>query len=101
MLRFIDLTTVDNLVVYKKSSKQRMIGLRWSYSQNESLDGFIISFYENTPTAHSKNITVIQPTKCLAWPEFYCHVFYNLSLNNKYVFKVSIIFVCIINNCNS
>lgn len=90
MLRFIDLTSVDNLVVYKKSLKNRMVGLRWSYSQNENLDGFIISFNEITST-HFKNITIIPPTKCLAWPELYCHEFYtNFSLNNKYEIKVSI-----------
>lgn len=79
---FIDLMQVDDLMVYKKSLKNRMVGLRWSYPENTNVDTFIVSFdrYDH----------IIHPAKCSAWPNFYCHTFNNLHLGNNYTIKVNI-----------
>lgn len=83
--------SVDNLVVYKKSLKYRMVGLRWSYSETENVDGFITSFNTNVFT-NATNTSTIPPTKCSAWPNYYCHTFYNLGPNYNYTFTVCILF---------
>lgn len=75
-------------MVYKKSLKNRMVGLRWSYYENTNLNGFIVSFNENA-FPNRQNYSVIPPIKCSAWPELYCYTFYNLSSSNNYTFKVS------------
>lgn len=80
---FLDLVPVKNLTVYKKSLKNRMVGLRWSYPENSKSDGFLISFNEDFSTT-SKNITHILPKKCSAWPQSYCHTFYNVVPSNNY-----------------
>jgi len=80
LLTYIDLKAIEDLVVYKKSLKKRMVGFRWSYSQNTKLDGFIVSFNESN--------FIISPQKCSAWPEYYCHTFYNLNPSSNYTFKV-------------
>lgn len=76
-------------MVYKKSLKNRTVGLRWSYVENTNIDGFIVSFnkdaYRNT-----QNDSIIPLTKCSAWPKYYCHTFYNLNPGNSYTFKVRI-----------
>lgn len=77
-------------MVYKKSLKNRIVGFRWSYSQDTNLDGFIVSYNENS-FMNTKNVTIIPPQKCSAWPEYYCHTFYNLSPSNNYTFKVRIV----------
>jgi len=79
----LDLKAIEDLIVYKKSLKKRMVGFRWSYSQNTTLDGFIVSFNESN--------FIIPPQKCSAWPEYYCHTFYNLSPSSSYTFKVRIL----------
>lgn len=76
-------------MVYKKSLKNRMVGFRWSYAQDTNVDGFIVSFNEN-PLIITKNVSIIPPQKCSAWPEYYCHTFYNLTPSNNYTFKVRI-----------
>ncbi|XP_029345320.1 neural cell adhesion molecule L1 isoform X2 [Acyrthosiphon pisum] len=76
-----NLKPVEDLVVYKKSLKNRMVGLRWSYTQDTNVEGFIVSF-------NDKNVSIITPQKCSAWPEYYCHTFYNLSPSNNYIFKI-------------
>lgn len=78
---------VDDVVVYKKSISKRMVGLRWNYTDDTRLDGFIVWTNKND-YANNTNISVIFPEKCSAWPEYYCHTFYNLSPNNNYTFKV-------------
>ncbi|XP_008186132.1 uncharacterized protein LOC100169299 [Acyrthosiphon pisum] len=82
-----NLKPVEDLVVYKKSLKNRMAGFRWRYSQDTNVDGFIVSFDEN-PLINTKNVSIIPPQKCSAWPEYYCHTFYNLSPSNNYTFKI-------------
>ncbi|XP_060872815.1 uncharacterized protein LOC132946770 [Metopolophium dirhodum] len=83
-----NLKPVEDLVVYKKSQKNRMAGFRWRYSQDTNVDGFIVSFDEN-PLINTKNVSIIPPQKCSAWPEYYCHTFYNMSkMSNNYTFKI-------------
>lgn len=81
---------IEDLMVYKKSFEDRMVGLRWSYSENKNLVGFIVSFDENALTTKSQNVTIIPPTKCSTWPNYYCHTFNNLSASGNCTFKVSI-----------
>lgn len=81
---------VEDLMVYKKSLENRMVGLRWSFSENKNLIGFIVSFDGDAPTTTSQNVTVIPPIKCSTWPDYYCHTFNNLSVSGNYTFKVSI-----------
>ncbi|VVC38854.1 Fibronectin type III,EGF-like, conserved site,Immunoglobulin-like fold,EGF-like domain [Cinara cedri] len=78
--KLMNLKPVDDLMVYKKSAKSRVVGLRWSFfSENTNLSGFIVSFNENLT-----NTSFILPMKCPAWPEYYCHTFYNLNFNKYY-----------------
>ncbi|CAI6354595.1 unnamed protein product [Macrosiphum euphorbiae] len=85
--KFENLKPVEDLVVYKKSLKNHMAGIRWRYSQDTNVEGFIVSFNEN-PLINTKNVSIIPPQKCSAWPEYYCHTFYHLSPSNKYTFKI-------------
>ncbi|XP_060872331.1 uncharacterized protein LOC132946371 [Metopolophium dirhodum] len=82
-----NLKPVEDLVVYKKSLKNRMAGFRWSHTQDTNVEGFIVSFNDN-PLINTKNVSIIPPQKCSAWPEYYCHTFYNLSPSNNYTFKI-------------
>lgn len=91
----LDLVPVNNLMVYKKSLKNRMVGFRWSYPENSNLEKFLISLNEDISTT-SKNITEIAPKKCLAWPLYYCHTFYNVVPSNNYTIKVCRYFTYII-----
>lgn len=81
------LTPVDDLVVYKKSLKYRLVGLRWYYKEDASLDGFIISMNEDT-FGNEKKVSVITPTKCPAWPKYYCYTYRNLSPTNNFTFNI-------------
>ncbi|CAI6352820.1 unnamed protein product [Macrosiphum euphorbiae] len=86
--KFENLKPVEDLVVYKKSLKNHMAGIRWRYSQDTNVDGFIVLFDEN-PLINTKNVSIIPPQNCSAWPEYYCHTFYNLSkTSNNYIFKI-------------
>lgn len=85
-----DLAPVNDLVVYKKSLKYRLAGLRWYYIEDESLDGFIVSINEDSFENKNK-VSVISPTKCPAWPEYYCYTYHNLSPKNNFTFKVRIV----------
>lgn len=84
---FLDLIPFENLMVYKKSLRNRMVGLRWRYPESSNLVGFLISFNEDISTT-SKNITHILPEKCSAWPQYYCHTFHNVVPSNNYTIKV-------------
>lgn len=84
-----DLTPVDDLVVYKKSLKYRLVGLRWYYIEDASLDGFIISMNEDT-FGNENKVSVITLTKCPAWPKYYCYTYRNLSPTNNFTFNVRI-----------
>lgn len=85
---YIDLKSVDDLIVYKKSLKNRMVGLRWTYVDHRNLDGFIVSCFNDIGLTNPQNVSTISLTKCSAWPEYYCHTLYNLNPNNNYTFKV-------------
>lgn len=78
---------VDNLMVYKKSLKSRMVGLRWSYTENTNLDGFIVSINEKD-VKNDQNYSSIHPNKCNAWPEYYCHTLNHLTPSKSYTFRV-------------
>jgi len=85
-----DLAPVDDLVAYKKSHKYQLVGLRWYYLEDANLDGFIVSINEDA-FGNANNISIIAPTKCSAWPEYYCHTYHNLSPLNNFTFKVRIV----------
>lgn len=87
-MKLKDLKAVEDLTVYKKNLKNGMVGIRWSYLDNINLNGFIVTFNEND----FNTSFVIAPTKCSAWPKYYCHTFQNFSLSHShnYTFKVSI-----------
>jgi len=82
---------VDDLMVYKKSMKNKVVGLRWHYPDDSNLDGFIISFYDSSSFGHGKNVIVVPPRKCSAWPEYFCHTFYDLSSSINVTLKVRIL----------
>jgi len=77
--------------VYKKAMKNKVVGLRWNYPDDLNLDGFIISFDDSSFIGHEKNVTIIPPRKCSAWPEYFCHTFYDLSSSKNVTFKVRIL----------
>ncbi|KAL4084644.1 hypothetical protein QTP88_027571 [Uroleucon formosanum] len=81
------LAPVEDLVVYKKSLKYQLVGLRWYYLEDANLDGFIVSINQNA-FGKANNISIIAPTKCSAWPEYYCHTFHNLSPIHNFTFKI-------------
>lgn len=74
-------------MVYKKSLKNRMVGLRWSYVNNTNLNGFIVSI-DVDAAKNESNLFVIPVQKCSAWPLYYCHTLNNLIPSNEYTFKV-------------
>ncbi|CAI6356794.1 unnamed protein product [Macrosiphum euphorbiae] len=86
--RFGILGQVDDLMVYKKAMKNKVVGLRWNYPDDSSLDGFIISYDDISFIGHEKNVTIVPPRKCSAWPEYFCHTFYDLSSSKNVTFKV-------------
>lgn len=65
-----------------------MVGIRWSYVENTYLNGFLVSFNEGA-VINTNHVSIIPPTKCTAWPEYYCYTFYNLTPSNNYGIKVS------------
>lgn len=89
--RFGILGEVKDLTVYKKNIKNKVVGLRWHYPDDSNLDGFIISFEsfdDGSYITHEKNVTIVSPRKCSAWPEYFCHTFYDLSPSKNSTFKV-------------
>ncbi|KAL5238474.1 hypothetical protein ACI65C_005884 [Semiaphis heraclei] len=92
---FINFTTkfgilgpVNDLMVYKTNVKDKVVGLRWRYPDISNLDGFIISVDDGSFIADEKNVTVVPPNKCSAWPEYFCHTFYDLSFSTNSTFKI-------------
>lgn len=65
-----------------------MAGFRWSYVNDTDADGFIVSYDDGDAYKKAKNVSLVPPTKCSAWPEYYCHTFYNMTPSNAYTFKV-------------
>lgn len=78
-------------MVYKTNVKDKVVGLRWRYPDISNLDGFIISVDDGSFIADEKNVTVVPPNKCSAWPEYFCHTFYDLSFSTNSTFKVRIL----------
>ncbi|XP_060847647.1 uncharacterized protein LOC132927184 [Rhopalosiphum padi] len=95
---FINFTTeigvlgpVEDLVVYKNDLKNKVIGLRWRYPENSSVDGFIVSFkgsFNSSFIKHDKNVTIVPPIKCSAWPEYFCYTFYDVIASNDNTFNI-------------
>jgi len=77
--------------MYKTNMKDKVVGLRWHYPNDLNLDGFIISFDDGSSIVHEKNVTIIPPNKCSAWPEYFCYTFYNLSFSKNSMFEVRIL----------
>jgi len=87
---YTDLVPVYDIVAYKKSLRHRSVGLRWYYIEDANLNGFIVSFNKDG-FGNKKNVIEIAPTKCSAWPEYYCHDFNNLSPAVTFTFNVCIL----------
>lgn len=86
---YTDLVPVYDIVAYKKSLRHRLVGLRWYYIEDANLNGFIVSFIKDG-FGKKKNFIEIAPTKCSAWPEYYCHDFNYLSDAVTFTFYVCI-----------
>ncbi|XP_060876579.1 uncharacterized protein LOC132949615 [Metopolophium dirhodum] len=80
------LEPVDELIVYKKNLKHKSIGIRWSFSDEDIIDGFIVSAIDENMNS-TKQIT-IEPKRCVAWPKLYCTTFENLILNHQYTIQI-------------
>ncbi|XP_050419823.1 uncharacterized protein LOC126832850 [Adelges cooleyi] len=81
------LPPVEELSVYKKISKTREIGLRWSYPNDTDMNGFIIQVNPNSQKTNVKQKT-IEPLKCKAWPTMYCTTVDNLTRSTQYTIKI-------------
>ncbi|CAI6363846.1 unnamed protein product [Macrosiphum euphorbiae] len=77
---------VDELIVYKKDLKHKSIGIRWSFPDENIINGFIVSAIDENMNS-TKQIT-IEPKRCGAWPKLYCTTFENLILNHQYTIKI-------------
>ncbi|XP_001943393.2 uncharacterized protein LOC100166399 [Acyrthosiphon pisum] len=80
------LVPVDELIVYKKNLKNKSIGIRWSFPDENIINGFIVSVIDEDMNS-IKEIT-IEPKRCVAWPKLYCTTFENLILNHQYTIKI-------------
>ncbi|CAI6376985.1 unnamed protein product [Macrosiphum euphorbiae] len=80
------LEPVDELIVYKKNLKRKSIGIRWSYPDENIVNGFIISAIDENINS-TKQIT-IEPERCVVWPKLYCTTFENLIPNHQYTIKI-------------
>uniref|UniRef100_A0A2S2QAU1 Angiopoietin-1 receptor n=2 Tax=Sipha flava TaxID=143950 RepID=A0A2S2QAU1_9HEMI len=82
---------IDDLLIYKKSVKNKMLGLRWKYSNVsniENIEKFNIFVY-GTNTTNVIKENNIEPEKCSNWPEFYCYTIKDLDLKNINEVKVN------------
>lgn len=86
----IVLMPIENLTVYMKSLENGVVGLRWSYLENSNLLGFVVSFNKDKITPKSQNVSIIFPTKCPIWSNYFCHTFVNLTAIGNFTFNVSI-----------
>ncbi|CAI6369742.1 unnamed protein product [Macrosiphum euphorbiae] len=77
---------VYELIVYKKDLKHKSIGIRWSFPDENIINGFIVSAIDENMNS-TKQIT-IEPKRCIAWPKLYCTTFENLILNHQYTIKI-------------
>lgn len=80
------LVPVDELIVYKKNLKRKSIGIRWSFPDENIINGFIVSAIDENMNS-TKQMTV-EPERCVAWRKLYCATFENLIPNHQYTIKV-------------
>ena len=80
------LEPVDELMVYKKNLKRKSIGIRWSYPDENIVNGFIVIAIDENMN-NTKQIT-IEPERCVVWQKLYCTTFENLIPNHQYTIKV-------------
>ncbi|XP_025205629.1 uncharacterized protein LOC112601954, partial [Melanaphis sacchari] len=80
------LEPVDELIVYKKNLKRKSIGVRWSFHDENVINGFIVVVIDETSN-NTKEIFK-EPTRCVAWPTFYCTTIENLVPNSQYTIKI-------------
>ncbi|XP_026822080.1 LOW QUALITY PROTEIN: tenascin-like [Rhopalosiphum maidis] len=81
------LVPVNELIVYKKNLKKKSIGIRWSYPNENDMNGFIVIAIDENLN-NTKRIIIEPAERCIAWPKFYCTTFDNLIPNNQYTIKV-------------
>ncbi|XP_026805156.1 tenascin-like [Rhopalosiphum maidis] len=81
------LVPVNELIVYKKNLKKKSIGIRWSYPNENDMNGFIVIAIDENLN-NTKRIIIEPAERCVAWPKFYCTTFDNLIPNNQYTIKV-------------
>ncbi|XP_060851896.1 uncharacterized protein LOC132930188 isoform X2 [Rhopalosiphum padi] len=81
------LVPVDELIVYKKNLKKKSIGIRWSYPDENVINGFIVIAIDENLNS-TKQIIIEPAERCVAWPSFYCTTFDNLIPNNQYTIKI-------------
>lgn len=67
-------------------SKNNSFALRWSYSEDNKFERFIVSVKAPDQTIKNEDIPL---TKCSAWPKYYCYTFENIFNSNNYTFEVS------------
>ncbi|XP_050531481.1 uncharacterized protein LOC126900075 isoform X3 [Daktulosphaira vitifoliae] len=82
------LPAIENLSVYKKNSKTKTIGLRWSYDNESDINGFIIHLIASNYKVNSKQMTIEVPSRCTAWPDMYCETIDNLTPSTQYTIKI-------------
>lgn len=80
------LEPVDELMVYKKNLKRKSIGIRWSYPDENIVNGFIVIAIDENMN-NTKQIT-IEPERCVVWQKLYCTTFENLIPNHQYTIKI-------------
>lgn len=80
------LAPVDELIVYKKNLKRKSIGIRWSYPDENVINGFIVIAIDENMNS-TKQMTM-EPERCVAWPKMYCATFENLIPNHQYIIKI-------------
>ncbi|KAL5235451.1 hypothetical protein ACI65C_002861 [Semiaphis heraclei] len=80
------LVPVDDLIVYKKNLKRKSIGIKWSFPDENIINGFIVSAIDESMNS-TKQIT-IEPQRCIAWPKLFCTTFENLIPNHQYTIKI-------------
>ncbi|KAL4119661.1 hypothetical protein QTP88_012455 [Uroleucon formosanum] len=80
------LKPVDDLIVYKKNLKRKSIGIRWSFPNENIINGFIVSTIDENMNS-TKQIT-IDPERCVVWQQLYCTTLENLIPNHQYTIKI-------------
>ncbi|VVC28416.1 Fibronectin type III,EGF-like, conserved site,Immunoglobulin-like fold [Cinara cedri] len=84
-----NLTSINDLMVYKTNIKNHMIGIRWKCTKENTILDVVLVTPNNEKLMHE---TINNATKCSAWPEYYCHTFNNKNISTTasehYILKV-------------